>query len=270
MAIIIILFAALVIYLAAKYLKIPKIGAVTMVNGAVKSGKTMFSVYLAVLKYHGAIIKYHIKRIIAKVFKKPAPEKPLLYSNIPLKVKGYTPITRKHLRREVRFPYGSVIYLCESSLVADSMSYKDDLLNEELLLFNKLVAHMTKGGYLIYDTQSIDDNHFAVRRCLSNYLYIHSCIKWIPFICVLRVREMLYMGGADGVTNTVQTDLEDDLRFVIVPKYIWKRYDRYCYSVFTDDCPVVSAEQKPTSLKANKIISFKEYKTIDKFCEKDD
>ena len=253
----------LVLYLIFKYTKIPKIGSVCMVNGTVKGGKTLLCVYLVNRLYNIQKLKYFIKRIVCKIKKKEKPEKPLLYSNIPLKIKGYTPITKEHLERKVRFPFGSVIYLCESSLVADSMTYKNDELNEQLLLFNKLIGHETHGGYLIYDTQSIDDNHYAVKRCMSNYLYIHSCVKWLPFVCVLRVREMLYMGGADNITNIVQTDAEDDLKMIIVPKSIWRKYDRYCYSVLTDDKEIVSHETIVDDLKAREIISFKEFKTIE-------
>lgn len=75
-------------------------------------------------------------------------EKPLLYSNIPLAVDGFTPLTLDLIQRKERFRYGSVIYVCESSLVADSMSFKDPLLNENMLLLNKLIAHETRGGYI--------------------------------------------------------------------------------------------------------------------------
>jgi hypothetical protein len=145
------------------------------------------------------------------------------------------------------------------------MDFKDTELNDNLLLFNKLVGHETKGGSIFYDTQSISDNHYAVKRCLASYFYIHHNVK-IPLIClVLYVREMKFSEDNSAV-NVIQEDLEKELMRVIVPWSSLKLYDRYCYSVLTDHLPVnaelvVRSKQdrknKKLDLKARKIISFK-------------
>lgn len=187
---------------------------------------------------------------------------PLLYSNIPLGV-AYVPVTEALLKREEKPVEGSVCYICEASLVADSMSFKDALLNEELLLFNKLWGHASKGGYLIYDTQSICDNHYAVKRCLNTYFYIHHNLKGL-FFMYLWLREERF--SEDGSTkNTYDADVEETLKLHIVPKSVFKLYDRYCYSVLTDHLPAKSEAdevKKPSTMKANDIVSFKQYKTI--------
>ena len=222
----------------------------------------MLSVYLAYRTLKKARLKVRIHNALVKLLhlRKPLKDRPLLYSNIPLLI-PYVPLTEELLKRQARFVYGSVIYVCESSLVADSMAYKDDFVNEQLLLFNKLIAHETKGGYLFYDTQSIGDNHFAIRRCLSTYFYIHHSIKWVPFFVIAYVREMKFSDDNSAV-NTFETDIEDTLQRVIIPKKVWKMYDCYCYSSLTDDLPVVAAEVVSKSLKARNVISFKKFKNL--------
>ena len=95
--------------------------------------------------------------------------------------KSYVKITEDLLLRKVRPRFGSVIFIDEASLVADSQLIKDMELNETLLLFNKLIGHETKGGCVIYDTQCISDVHFSIKRSLSEYFYIHHLTKWTPF-----------------------------------------------------------------------------------------
>lgn len=268
MIIIIIAIAILLCFLLTKY-KIPKVGNMILITGGIKTGKTMLSVRLAKKLYNQQLIKYYIRyafQYLKPKNKRKVLEKPLLYSNIPLKLK-YVPLTTDLLCRRERFAYGSVCYVCESSLVADSMSYKDDEMNERLLLFNKLFAHETRGSYLVYDTQSICDNHFSIRRCLSTYLHIHHTTKipFFPFV-VMHLREMYYSDDGN-ISNTQESDVEDNLKITLVPKSTWKLYDRYCYSVLTDNLPCdnkVINNEKNKDLKARKIISFKKFKTIEK------
>lgn len=258
---------ALILYLRIR--KIPRLGNMVLITGGIKTGKSTFSVYLAKRIYKRQVFKYRIKRALLKLGKKlrikkfidkEFPERPLLYSNIPLNCE-YVPITRKLLLRKERFAYGSVCYICESSLVADSQSKDDAIVNERLLLFNKLYAHETKGGYVIYDTQSISDNHYAVKRCLSTYLNIHHTVKWIPFVLLMWVREMHY--SEDGQAVNVSTgDVENELKLIMVPKKVWKLFDCYCYSILTDDLPVNTSKSIPVSLKAEEIVAIKKFLTI--------
>lgn len=250
-----------------KFIKHLKLGNLVLVTGGVKTGKSTLAVNLSIKQYKKALFSYKVRCFFVCVFKifKPQlvmPEKPLLYSNVPLNVKfGYVPLTEKLLKRENRFAYKSVIYINEASLIADSMFFKDMLANEQLLLFNKLIGHSTKGGYLIYDTQSIQDCHFAIKRCLNNYFNIHHSVKCFPFFVFLKVREMFY--SDDGsVINVADNDIEFNNKWVCVPKSTWKKFDCYCYSVLTDNLPVEKNVVVPDSLKADKIVSFKKFYTI--------
>ncbi len=244
------------------------------ITGGIKTGKSLLAVRQAtqlikvarmkvwlwnnVLRY----VAYPFYAIKTKGKLKEKKERPLLYSNIPLGM-PYVPMTQELLKREEKPVPMSVAYVCEASLVADSMSYKDALLNEELLLFNKLWGHASKGGYLIYDTQSIQDNHYAVKRCLNSYYYIHHNFKGLFFMYLWFREERFSEDGAS--TNVYSGEVDDVLRLHIVPKSTFKLYDRYCYSAFTDHLPSKSSAdevKKPKSMKANEVISFKVYRTL--------
>lgn len=254
---VILLFGIFAVWLIRKFsakFKLPKIGAMTLVTGGVKCGKSTFSVALALKEYKRAVKQWNLRKFFSKVFfKKFDDDKPLLYSNVPLSV-PYVPLTKDLLTRKERFVYGSIIYMCESSLVADSQMIKDKELNQQLLMFHKLIGHETKGGKLIMDTQSVLDTHYSCKRCLSEYIYIHHLVKWIPFFLVAFVREERY--SEDGA-NVYNDDVEQSLKRVIIPKSTWKKFDSYCYSSLTDNLPVNDKVVIADTLKAKKIISFR-------------
>lgn len=255
---------AFIFYKISKHFKVPKIACVSLTTGGVKSGKSTFSVYLAISTYKRIHRRWKVLKVFQTLFNKPIDEEPLLYSNIPLSV-PYVPITLELLQRKIRPRYGSVAYVNEASLLCDQMLYKDDELSERLTLFNKLFGHETCGGYLIYDTQCIGDVHYAVKRSLSNYFYVHHLEKRIPFFLVAKVREERYSDDVGTITNTYTEDVEENLKTVIIPKSVWKKFDAFCFSVLTDSLPVSDNVLKGTTdLKAREIVSFRKFKTIQK------
>lgn len=72
------------------------------------------------------------------------------------------------------------------------------------------------------------------------------------------------------MSNDFNEDVEETLQLCIVPKRVWKLYDRYCYSVLTDHLPLVTEVKRAPKrkigrrldLKARDIISFKKFKTV--------
>lgn len=249
-----------VIFLTRKFKK-PKISCMALVTGGVKAGKSTFSCALALSKYKSQVRKVRFANFFRRIFRKELFEKPLLYSNVPLNCE-YVPLTDDLLLRKQRFVYRSVIYAQEASLIADSQLIKNLDINQRLLLFNKLIGHETKGGYLIYDTQCINDNHYSVKRCISEYFYIHDTIKWIPFILLCHVRELRYSDDGQEI-NVYEGDVEESMRTVLVSKRVWKMFDAYCYSVLTDHLPVASdvvEGRELSDLKARRIVSFRKYK----------
>lgn len=238
--------------------KVPKTGTLTLVSGGVKCGKSTYSVYLCWKNWKRNHRRWRVRSWIQEKLGIEVSEEPLFYSNIPLAV-PYVPITKDLLIRRKRFNYGSVVYLCEASLVADNMIYKDELLNDQYMLFAKLCGHELKGGAVVLDTQSIGDNPAVLRRCLSSYTYIDHLSR-LPFFLVAHVREDRYSEDGSSV-SVYDKDVDDSgLKKVLIPKKVWKLFDCYCYSSLTDNLPKVDNVchiNKDESLKVDEIVSFK-------------
>lgn len=252
--IIILILAIIFVFWLKKQIKPLVPASVCLVSGGVKTGKSTLAIHLALKEYR----KRHFKWKILKFFlpAKFVPEEPLLYSNIPLAV-PFVPVTTSLLRKQERFNFKSVVYLGEFSLVADSQLIRDKELNNDLMDFFKLFGHETHGGFLVADSQCIADCHYSLKRVLSEYYYIHHLIKWIPFILVAKVTEFKYSEDTSVLQN--DSDVADNLRTVIFSKRIWKLFDCYCYSIFSDNLQAVNKVvdlSNKKRLKARDIPSF--------------
>lgn len=261
------LVVALVVFIVHKIrskFKAPKVGCMALVTGGVKTGKSTFAVYLAISNYKRVHKSWKIRAFFQRKFNREVSEEPLLYSNVPLAV-DYVPITKEILTRQVRVRYGSVMYVSEASLLADSMLKMDMDINERLLLFNKLIGHETHGGMIIYDTQCIGDLHYSIKRCISEYFYIHHLEKRIPFVLCAKVREERYSDDKSTM-NVYNGDVEESLKKVLISKKVWKKFDSYCYAALTDDLPIADKVIRGDkgNLKTKDIVSFREYKTLPK------
>lgn len=257
-----IIFAIVVLILILILTKVKrlKLDAVTMINGGVKCGKTTLAVALAIKKHKRNHLIWKIKKYLRKLLRiNKEDEEPLLYSNIPLNY-PYVPLTTDIIDRTKRCNYKSVVLISEMSLVIDSMSYDNPIINEQVTLFIKLFGHSTRGGSAFLETQALGDNHYAIKRCIGRYFWIHSLCKFIPFVLVYKVREMLYSDS--NSMNTFNEDIEDSTKLVIISKSVWKKFDTYCYSTFTDSLERVSEVVKADNLKCESIVSFKQYYTI--------
>lgn len=259
-AVVISIIIAVYIY---KNFKFPKTNALTLVTGGVKTGKSTFSVALVFRRYKSALRRYKILCFFAKLFNRKLPEKPLIYSNIPLAC-DYVDLTEDLILRNKRFRYKSVVYVNEASLVADSQLFRDMELNERISIFNKLIGHELKGGQIIYDTQQVCDTHYGIKRNVSEYFYIHHLTKWIPFFLLAYVMECRY--SEDGSVSVTQSeDLEKSLVRVIIPKCTWKKFDAYAFSSLTDNLPIedtIIRGKELSDLKIHKITSFRTFKSI--------
>lgn len=244
-----------------KNFKIPKIGSMVVVTGGVKSGKSTFSFHVAHTTYKRNLRNVKIRNFFSKIFKKPQAELPLFYTTIPVETE-HVLLTEDLLLRNTRFAYKSVIWVDEASLLADSQSYKDLDVNDRLMLFNKLIAHETRGGTIVYNSQSLADLHYSIKRCISETFYVHETFKWLPFFLVCTVREERYSEDGQSV-NVYNSDVEESLKKVLVPKSVWKKFDCYCYSVMTDGKPIEKNINYNYDLKARKILSFNPRHNID-------
>lgn len=261
---------AVVIFFVNKFLsrfKFPKIGAIGVFVGGVKSGKSATSLACALSNYRFAVRSWKFNCFLIKfinLFKKKnkivLPSKPLFYSSIPLRYIPYIPIKREHLLRERRFAPKSIVFIDEASLVADSQLIKDKKVNNELLLFFKLFGHSCQGKCIV-NTHCITDLHYALKRCTSQYFYIHHLSRYIPFITLSYMREERYSEDNANL-NVFENDVEDSMKRCLMLTSTFKKYDAWCYSVFTDHLPTDTEQDcilngKYDSLKANQIVSFR-------------
>lgn len=279
MLIIIILIIVAIIFLRfwLVYRKRYRFDCVSLVVGAPKTGKTTLQVHLALKDYKKRVLRWKLKRYLRPKKYKHL-EKPLLYSNVPLTV-PHVRLTKELLLRKERFAFNSTIIISETSLTADAMSAtiktdEQQKNNFDLNMFYKLIGHELHGGAVFTETQNPSDNHYALRRCLNRYLFIQRCIKWIPFIIVFKVREMAYLDGENvNVINTVDEDLEKNTLYYWCFKSVWKKFDAYAYSIFTDDLPKNDKIEKreKNDLKVDEVVSFnKRYLKLDKGSEIND
>ncbi len=274
--IILCILAILTIIFYIKYVKIPKLKNIIFIDGSLGTGKSFYSVALAIKLYKRNLKRYKIKKIILKIIKsKKEIEKPLLYSNIKLRNQDFVIVTKDLLfRKNFRFAKGSILLLDEFSLVADQMLYKDPEINERLTEFFKLFRHeVGKNCFCVINSQSTSDLHYSLKYVLSDYIYIHHKTNLL-FISLLKVQELTY--SADKGTNNSITinnnDIEENMKYIIVSNKYFKKYDSYCYSIFTDNLPIYKKVIKLTkkdTLKADNLVSFKDFKYLYENLEKE-
>lgn len=277
------LVVGVIIFACVVYHKIKKVkvDSVYFVSGGVKTGKSVVSVFLVIMKYLKNVLGYYIRlgllhELRYMTFNNSAKiinaiqesKKPMLYSNIPLRYIRYNNFTKEILFREVRIPNKSCLLIDEASLVADSMLYGDKDINSNLLVFYKLWGHYSHGGTMLVNSQAIGDNHYSLKRCMSKYLYIYSRTK-VPFVTIFKVREMVYSDDNSNI-NVTDKDIEkSDLMTIIMPNFIYKLYDCYCYSIFTDeltyqvdyDYPI---KKRKDSLKQGTLVTLQDFKNLDR------
>lgn len=242
----------------AKVKPLGPLGTISVVTGAVKTGKSTLAVHLGVKSYRRVLIAYYIQYYVLR----RNIERPLLYSNIPLNC-DYVLLDKDILLRKKRIVPKSVVIIDEASLVADSQYIRDGVVNQQLLMFFKLFGHMSHGSTMIIDTQAISDLHYAIKRTINQYYYIRRTRR-LPFILVMDVLEQRY--ADDGTIVSAQTDdIDANLRHVIISRRAWRMFDTYAFSVLTDNLPVkreVTHGKDLPNLKQDNIVSFRDWNDI--------
>ena len=249
----------IVLFVIRKKLKILKIPCVFFIDGAPKTGKSALSVHLARKTYLKNVFAWHIGKCFYWLKNHNLlgyPLKPMLYCNIPLAC-HHNKLTKEIILRQVRIPNKSVVLIDEASLVADSMLFKDKITNYQILMFAKLFGHYSHGGTLILNSHTITDLHYAFKRSLGTYLYIYQSNK-LPLITLCKCREMVYCDNANMV-NDISADAELSMRTLLYFNWVYKLYDCFCYSCFTDDLQYqvdyhYAYDKK--DLKCRRIVSF--------------
>lgn len=265
--ILIIIAGLIVLVFIRRHFKSLVVPNVFLVTGAVKSGKTFLSLHQAIKIYKKNLRHFYIMKVIYTLigmgFKYEYA--PMFYSNVPIATIKFNPLTEDIIYRRVRIPDKSVVFIDETSLLADSMMYVDEEKNNALTLFYKLFAHYTHGGTCVLNTQSIKDNHYSAKRCVGSYIYIYKRTKF-PIFTLLKVREMISMDD-DTSINVVDNDLELSTRTILVLNSTYKKYDCYAFSSFTDYLPYL-VDYDAEKLTKNDDLKVYYFVTLQKFGKK--
>lgn len=246
----------------ANKFKVPSIGSLAVFTGGLKKGKSAVSLAVALRRYRSNLKAWKWSCRFTWFFnlfrknKLDYPLKPLFYSNIPLTVE-YVSLTRDVLLMEKRVVPRSVVFIDEASLVADSMLYKDQKLNYQLLRFFKLFGHISLGGSCVVNTHSITDLHMSLKRVTSEFYYINKTVK-LPLISFTEMREERYSEDTTSI-NSYNEDIELSMRKCFFLSRVFKYYDCYTYSelvAYKDYSYMSFPADKKRSLKSYDIPSF--------------
>lgn len=254
-----IVIGIIVLVVIRKKLKVLKIPCVFFIDGAPKTGKSALTIWLGYKTYLKNVFAWRVGRLFYWLKKHSYlgyPLKPMIYCNIPLAVK-HNRLTKEIITRKVRIPNRSVVIIDEASLVADSMLFKDKVTNYEILMFAKLFGHYSHGGTLILNSHTITDLHYAFKRSLGSYLYIYQSNK-LPLITLCKCREMVYSDN-NNMVNDISADVELSMRTLVYFNFVFKLYDCFCYSCFTDDLEYqvdYNYKYDKKDLKCRRIVSF--------------
>lgn len=245
MIIFLILFAFLLFLFLRKF-KAPLPASLNMVNGGLKKGKTLSSLYLAIRAYKKACFPFKVRLKFAKLLgaskdkiRELEAQMPLFYSNIAL-VNLPFPVYELELstlKFETRLKERSILFIDEVSLLASAhertLAQISDLISQYFLLF----SHCTKGGKCFMNTQALAQVNASVRKPLTDILYIIGSRKWafLPFISVYYRLERFEF---DRDIIDVQGDIRDKSYKFIVPSWIYKKYDCFAYYGLVEDLPI--------------------------------
>lgn len=252
------LFLLIIFYIIyRKNFKVLNFNSIALITGAPKTGKDAICCKFSQKDYkkihrHWWFL-YHIFRLKY--------EEPLFYTNA---ITSFKSIHSKKphrldknirfmsldlMLREKRFNYKSVCWITEGSLFADNMFFNDQNKNVQLTLFAKLFTHETRGGEMFISTQNPQDLHYSFKRVCGNFLFIQKKINFLNLFLICWVREMI---SDDLGANNFIDDVDTTTRKVLVPRWWFKRYDRYQFSVLTDNLDL--SDEKID--KNNLVVSF--------------
>lgn len=205
-------------------------------TGGLGSGKSLNSVKLGVTLYRKTLMKWKIKKILKKVFKKiQLGEKPLLFSNIPIVVgkKRGKPVycsvlTKEILTLKVRIPEYSVVVIDEMPLLVNQFNWNEKEVKYNLCEFIALFRHYV-GGYLVCNGQAESEIVKQVRAKLNSGFW---CFDFQKFLFIFyRYKVIHYMISENNTVNTTDF-IEDKTKYTygILPRGLYSsRAYRYRY-----------------------------------------
>lgn len=247
MGIALIILIVLVIFAFKTYNR--KYDTVIAYTGGLGSGKSMLSTETAVKllrRNRAKVTRYNL------LHPKSKKEKPLLYSNIPIRISGKEwaqVLTADHLLLRAKIVEKSVTYIDEVGSFANQFQFKAR--NMEIFdEFVRFYRHYTKGGYLVVNDQCSENIVLQIRRRINTVFNLMHFKAWFGIFYTVRCRNM----SVSEEIKTVETqNTEDNTRLIfgfLQPRW---RYDTWCYSERYATVPE-SDREVHTTLKTNRVL----------------
>lgn len=201
-------------------------------TGGLGSGKT----FMSVLKARQLLRK---KRILVAWHNfwhpKDRQPRPLLYSNIPVKVSKTemaVRLTWQHLLLQRKIVLNSVVLIDEVGGFCSQFDYRASN-SEAFDEFVRFFRHYVQ-GYLIVNDQCSENIVLQVRRRLNTVYNLMGFRTFLGLVYWLRVRNI---SVSEEIKTVEEQDTEDNMTLLIglLPRF--RAYDTHCYSVRYDSVP---------------------------------
>ena len=201
-------------------------------TGGLGSGKTLNSVKHALICLRKMRIKVWFNNKLAKIFKKrKILEKPLLYSNIPIRINKKEisqPLTYEILTLKYRIKEYSVVLFDETPQFINQFNYNIKDVQYNLNEFIAFFRHYV-GGYLILNAQAESEIVKQMRAKLNSFYWCFNFQKFLFFF--YRVKIIHAQISENNISNS-STFLDDNIKYTygIIPrgKYNTRAY-KYRY-----------------------------------------
>lgn len=251
-----VLFALLIVFAVLGVLSLiivikpytEKIDCIALYTGGNGSGKSLFSCHQALVQLKKNRFKAFLSNIniINRIKRKPFIKKPILLSNIPIKISPWewsTPLTFNPFVMQEKLPEKCVCFIDEVNLFLSQMDFKvenEEQINTSITLFR----HFTKGGYLILNTQNVNKVHWIFRYCANrsyNLCEFRKPILGLPILAWVKCR---HISIGDDIKTVEEQDVDEGRHnmFLFFPCFglrWFSWYDTYVYSDIVSPLPYV-------------------------------
>lgn len=242
---------------------------IALYTGGGGSGKTYFSVKDVCKLYRKQKIKVFFKNIKHALKRDKIKEKVVVYSNMPIIKKGLFGFNSVELTDDIllgvkRIELNSIVFIDEINLYISQFELKNPNLRF-LELFISLYRHITKGGYIVANTQNVNKVHHIFRYCANESYNLHGFTKITPFFYYTRCRRISL---GDDIKNVSTETLEQGERIIwSINNPFRRKYDTYAHSEVIASAPFATLK-KHIKLKSEKLLKIHKERQNSHFDEK--
>lgn len=238
------------LFLAWKYLYRLRFDTVIAFTGGLGSGKTFLSV-----KYAVKLLRKQRWRVAWHNFwhRKDKREKPMLYSNIPVKIskkENAVMLESDHLLLVRRIVPRSVVLIDEVGSFASQFDFGIPNVLDNFNEFVRLFRHYTLGGYLIVNDQCSENIVLQIRRRINTVFNLMRFRTWFGLVHSCYVRNI---SVSEEIKTIEEQDTEDNATLLLGLMPLYRRYDTYCYSEKYNPVPE-REERRFARMKRNRLL----------------